>query len=332
MNLRQLGDLTVSAIGLGCMGMSQGYGPADEGESIRTLNRALDLGVTLFDTAAAYGAGANESLIGPVLRRRRAEVTLATKCGIMRGPSGTVGNIDGSPRHIRESCEASLKRLGVETIDLFYLHRVDPATPIEDSVGAMADLVKLGKVRYLGLSEAAPTTIRRAHAVHPITALQSEYSLWWREPETTVMPVCRELGIGFVPFSPLARGLFSDRPLDLEALAPDDLRRSLPRFHTENLARNASLGTRLRALARDQRCTTAQLALAWTLAKGANVVPIPGTKRQTFLEEDVAATAVALSAADVARLDEAFPPDAAVGERYAAGLMRWIDREPVTNP
>jgi aryl-alcohol dehydrogenase-like predicted oxidoreductase len=328
MDLRQIGDLTVSAIGLGCMGMSQGYGPADEGESLRTLHRALDLGVTFFDTAAAYGGGANESLIGRVLQERRGDVTIATKCGIVRGRNGSVGSVDGSPRHIQESCDASLKRLGVDTIDLFYLHRVDPSTPIEDSVGAMAELVRVGKVRHLGLSEAAPTTIRRAHAVHPIAALQSEYSLWWREPETTVMPVCRELGIGFVPFSPLARGLFSDRAIDLDRLAPDDLRRSLPRFHAENLALNATLVPRLRELARLHGCTAAQLALAWTLAKGRDVVPIPGTKRLAFLEEDAEAARVALAPEDVARIDEAFPPTAAVGERYAYQHMRWIDRDP----
>jgi len=331
MHQRQLGDLRVSAIGLGCMGMSQGYGPADEAESIRTLRRALDLGVTLFDTAAAYGDGANEALIGPILRAQRDRVTLATKCGIVRGPKGSVGNIDGSPRAIRESCDASLSRLGVAHIDLFYLHRVDPATPIEESVGAMADLVRAGKVRYLGLSEAAPTTIRRAHGVHPITALQSEYSLWWREPERTVMPVCRELGIGFVPFSPLARGLFSDRAIELDSLASDDLRRNLPRFSPENLARNRDLVTRLRELARGHRCTASQLALAWMLAKGSDVVPIPGTKRQAYLEEDVAADDLILSPEDVAQIDAAFPPEAAVGERYAYGHMRWIDREPVAN-
>lgn len=329
MDQRRLGDLTVSAIGLGCMGMSQGYGPADEAESVRTLHRALDLGVTLFDTAAAYGGGANESLIGRALQARRRDITLATKCGIVRGPNGTVGDVDGSPRHIQESCDASLKRLGVETIDLFYLHRVDPKTPIEDSVAAMAELVRLGKIRHVGLSEAAPSTIRRAHKVHPIAALQSEYSLWWREPETTVLPVCRELGIGFVPFSPLARGLFSDKRLDLDGLAPDDLRRSLPRFHAENLARNAGLVTRLRDLAHAHRCTTAQLALAWILAKGSDVVPIPGTKRQAFLEEDLAAARLQLSPTDVARLDDAFPSDAAAGERYAHAHLRWIDREPV---
>lgn len=330
MNARRLGDLAVSAIGLGCMGMSQGYGPADEAESIRTLHRALDLGVTFFDTAAAYGEGANEQLVGRVLNGHRKQITLATKCGIVRGPNGTVGDVNGSPRHIRESCDESLKRLGVEAIDLFYLHRVDPKTPIEDSVGAMADLVTAGKVRYLGLSEAAPSTIRRAHAVHRITALQSEYSLWWREPETTVMPVCRELGIGFVPFSPLARGLFSDAPVDLDRLSSSDIRRSLPRFQPDNLKRNVTLVDRLKTLAREHRCTPAQLALAWTLAKGSDVVPIPGTKRQVFLEEDMAAAGVPLSLADVARIDEAFPPDAAVGDRYAQAHQRWIDREPTT--
>jgi aryl-alcohol dehydrogenase-like predicted oxidoreductase len=331
MDVRQLGELTVSAIGLGCMGMSQGYGPADEAESMRTLHRALDLGVTFFDTANAYGHGANELLLGRWLPGRRDRVTIATKCGFVREGNGFGGRVDGSPGHIREACDQSLKRLDVETIDLYYLHRVDPTTPIEESVGAMGELVREGKVRYIGLSEAAPATVRRAHAVHPISALQSEYSLWWREPETTVMPVCRELGIGFVPFSPLARGLFSDRPIDLDRLAPDDVRRSLPRFHAENLARNLGLVTRLRRLAGDYACTTAQLALAWTMAKGSNVVPIPGTKRPVYLEEDAAAARLALSPGDVARIDEAFPPDAAVGERYTEALMRWIDRGPAAS-
>ena len=232
MDVRGLGKsgLNVSAIGLGCMGMSQGYGAGDDEESIRTLHRAVDLGVTFFDTAAAYAVGVNEQLVGRGLRDRRDATVLATKCGIVRGPAGSIAGLDGSPKHVKESCDASLKRLGTDVIDLFYLHRVDPDTPIEESVGAMADLVAAGKIRYIGLSEAAPTTIRRAHAVHPIAALQSEYSLWWREPETHVLPICRELGIGFVPFSPLARGFFAGQLTDPAALAADDLRSRLPQI------------------------------------------------------------------------------------------------------
>ena len=243
MKLRQLGNsgLAVSAIGLGCMGMSQSYGPTDDEESIRTLHRALDIGVTFLDTAAAYGAGVNEQLVGRAIRDRRREVMLATKCGIVRGPDGLPYAVDGSPRHVKESCDASLQRLNVDVIDLFYLHRVDPSTPIEESVGAMSELVRAGKVRYLGLSEAAPATIRRAHEVHPIAALQSEYSLWWREPELTVLPVCRELGIGFVPFSPLGRGFLTGQVTHVDRLAADDLRRRLPRFLGENLQHNLGL-------------------------------------------------------------------------------------------
>jgi aryl-alcohol dehydrogenase-like predicted oxidoreductase len=330
MKLRQLGQggLTVSAIGLGCMGMSQSYGPGDEAESIRTLHRALDIGVTFLDTAAAYGGGENEKLVGRAIRTRRLEVVLATKCGIVRGADGMPAALDGSPGHIRESCDASLQRLDVDVIDLFYLHRVDPNTPIEESVGAMSGLVRAGKVRYLGLSEAAPATIRRAHRVHPIAALQSEYSLWWREPESTVLPVCRELGIGVVPFSPLGRGFLSGQVAGTDGLAADDLRRRLPRFQGENLRHNLALVTRLEEIAARKSCSSSQLALAWLLARGPDIVPIPGTKRRAYLESNAAAVELELTDQDVSALDAAFPPDAASGERYAPDMMRWLDKTP----
>jgi len=331
MEVRGLGKsgLTVSALGLGCMGMSQGYGAFDDQESLRTLHRAIDLGVTFFDTAAAYALGVNEQLVGRGLRDQRNGVVIATKCGIVRGANGSIARLDGSAKHVKESCDASLQRLGIDVIDLFYLHRVDPATPIEETVTAMADLVAAGKVRFLGLSEAAPTTIRRAHAVHPIAALQSEYSLWWREPETTVLPVCRELGIGFVPFGPLARGFFAGELTDAAALPADDLRSHLPRFQGDNLRRNLGLVVRLQQLAAEYRCLPTQLALAWLLAKGHDIVPIPGTRRCSHLESNAAAAAVSLTPAQVASVDAAFPTNAAVGDRYAPDLMRWIDREPI---
>ena len=328
MKQRRLGTsgLTVSAIGLGCMGMSQSYGPGDEEESIRTLHRALDIGVTFLDTAAAYGIGANERLIGRAIRDRRRQVVLATKCGILRGSGGTAMSVDGSPKHVRESCDASLERLGVDFVDLFYLHRVDPNTPIEDSVGAMAELVAAGKVRHIGLSEAAPATIRRAHQVHPITALQSEYSLWFRDPEDSVLTVCRELGIGFVAFSPLGRGFLSGQVTAADTLAPDDIRRSLPRFQEENLRRNLQLVERVERLATRKGCKAPQLALAWLLAKGPEIVPIPGTKRRTYLEDNAAAADITLGDDDVRELEAAFPVGAVAGERYSADMMRWIDR------
>ena len=328
MKLRQLGNsgLAVSAIGLGCMGMSQSYGPTDDEESIRTLHRALDIGVTFLDTAAAYGAGANEQLVGRAILDRRREVVLATKCGIVRGPDGLPNAVDGSPRHVKESCDASLQRLSVDVIDLFYLHRVDPSTPIEESVGAMSELVRAGKVRYLGLSEAAPATIRRAHEVHPIAALQSEYSLWWREPELTVLPVCRELGIGFVPFSPLGRGFLTGQVTRVDRLAANDLRRRLPRFLGENLQHNLGLVSRLEEIASRKQCSPPQLALAWLLAQGPDVVPIPGTKRRAYLESNAAAADIELTRRDVEQLEAAFPLDAAAGERYAPDMMRWLDK------
>jgi len=328
MQQRELGTsgLIVSAIGLGCMGMSQSYGPGDESESIRTLNRALDIGVTFLDTAAAYGLGANERLLRRVLATRAAEVVLATKCGIVPGADGKPSALDGSPAEITRSCEQSLQRLGVDVIDLFYLHRVDPRMPIEESVGAMAALVRAGKVRYLGLSEAGPSTLRRAYDVHPIAALQSEYSLWWREPEQRVIPTCRELGIGFVPFSPLGRGFLSGTVTATNTLSSDDMRRTLPRFLGENLDRNRELVARLAQIAAAKQCTPSQLALAWLLAQGPDIVPIPGTKRRSYLESNAASVTIQLTDEDRRQLEQAFQPDAVAGDRYPPEMMRWVDR------
>ena len=308
------------------MGMSQSYGTRDDEESVRTLEHALDIGVTFLDTAAVYGFGDNERLLGRVLPRRRADVFLATKCGIVRGDDGRSMGLDGSPREIVSSCDASLTRLGTDVIDLFYLHRVDSRVPIEESVGAMSRLVSDGKVRYLGLSEASVQTLRRASAVHQITALQSEYSLWWREPEAEILPACRELGIGFVPFSPLGRGFLSGQVTDERAFGEGDLRRTLPRFQGENLQRNVALVSRLEAIASRKGCQPSQLALAWLLAKGPDIVPIPGTKRRTYLESNAAAASLSLTEAEVSELDAAFPPEAASGERYQPEMMRWVDR------
>lgn len=327
MQRRQLGTrgLEVSALGLGCMGMSQGYGPGDDAESTRTLHRALELGITFFDTADVYGQGANERLVGQALRSRRGDIQLATKFGIVSAADGMPGGVDGRPARVIEACEASLARLGVDVIDLYYLHRVDPKTPIEETVGAMARLVEQGKVRFLGLSEAAPATIRRAHRVHPIAALQSEYSLWNREPERTVLPVCRELGIGFVPFSPLGRGFLSATVTSMDDLSAGDLRRRLPRFQGENFDRNLSLAAALKTRAAARRCTAAQLALAWVLASGPDVVPIPGTKRRSYLEDNAAAEGISLTPAEKHDLDALFPIGAAVGERYNADMARLLD-------
>jgi aryl-alcohol dehydrogenase-like predicted oxidoreductase len=325
---RELGNsgLIVSAIGLGCMGMSQSYGPGDEAESIKTLNRALDIGVTFFDTAAAYGHGANERLLSRVLATRRYEVVLATKCGIVRGPDGKSMAVDGSPAEITRSCEQSLERLGVEVIDLFYLHRADPRTPIEESVGAMAGLVRAGKVRYLGLSEVGPTTLQRAARVHQIAALQSEYSLWWRDPEADVLPACRALGIGFVPFSPLGRGFLSGSVKHTDTLAQDDMRRTLPRFQGEHFDRNLTLVAKLEALAAARRATASQLALAWLLAQGSDIVPIPGTKRRTFLESNAATADIRLTDDERRELEEVFQAGSASGERYPPDLAQWVNR------
>jgi len=320
------GGPTVGTIGLGCMGMSQSYGVADDEESVRTIHRAIELGVTLLDTADGYGKGANERLIGKAIRDRRDRVTLATKFGILPGAPGTLAvDVDARPQRVRSCCDESLARLGVDAIDLYYLHRVDPNVPIEETVGAMAELVRQGKVRFLGLCEAGPRNIRRAHATHPIAALQSEYSLWTRHPEQTVLPVCRELGIGFVPFSPLGRGFLTGAVRDSSRFENNDSRRNIPRFQPGNLEVNLRLVDGLEALARAKDCSMAQLALAWVLAKSADIVPIPGTKRLRYLEENAGAVSVTLSATDVAALDSAFPIGIAAGTRYPAESMRLLE-------
>ena len=317
MQHRRLRDLEVSALGLGCMGMSDFYGPRDEAQSIRTIHRALELGISFLDTADMYGPFTNEELVGRAIRDRRDRVVLATKFGNVRGEDGAFLGIRGDPEYVRQACDASLRRLGTDHIDLYYQHRVDTQVPIEDTVGAMAELVASGKVLHVGLSEAAPETIRRANAVHPIAALQTEYSLWSREPEEELIPVCRELGIGFVPYSPLGRGFLTGQIRTPEDLAPDDFRRSNPRFQGYNFARNLELVETVRALAAEKGVTPAQLALAWVLAQGEDLVPIPGTRSAERLEENAGAVDVALSAAELARLEEAFPVGAAAGDRYA---------------
>jgi aryl-alcohol dehydrogenase-like predicted oxidoreductase len=310
-------DLTVSTLGLGCMGMSEFYGTTDEQEAVRTVSRALDLGVTLLDTADMYGPFTNERLVGGAIAGRRDEVVLATKFGNVRDPENPgVRRVDGSPEYVRKACDASLQRLGVDHIDLYYQHRVDKSVPIEDTVGAMAELIQAGKVRRIGLSEASAATIRRAHAVHPITALQTEYSLWTRHVETEILPTLRELGIGLVPYSPLGRGFLTGTITSTESLAADDFRRMNPRFTGDALQANLSLVQRARKIADRKGVTPGQLALAWVLAQGPDIVPIPGTKRVRYLEENVAAAAVALTAQDIADLEAALPADAVVGERY----------------
>jgi len=326
MQQRTLGSqgLTVSAIGLGCMGMSDFYGGADEAGSIATIHRALDLGVTFLDTADMYGPFTNERLVGRAIKGRRDEVVLATKFGNVRSEDGAFLGISGRPEYVRSACDASLQRLGVDTIDLYYQHRVDDKTPIEDTVGAMAELVKAGKVRYLGLSEAAPDTIRRASAVHPITALQTEYSLWTRDPEQGILDTCRALGIGFVAYSPLGRGFLTGRFRSIDDLAPDDWRRNNPRFQGENFQKNLEIVERVEALARRKQCTTAQLAIAWLLARGRDIVPIPGSTRQERVEENARAVDVTLTPDEIAALD---PVGAAVaGQRYPEGGMRTVNR------
>ncbi|HET9577866.1 MAG TPA: aldo/keto reductase [Usitatibacter sp.] len=327
MKMRTLGSsLEVSAIGLGCMGMSEFYGGRDEAESIATLHRALDLGVTFLDTADMYGVGRNEELVGRAIRGRRQGLVVATKFGNVRGEDGSFRGVDGRPEYVRTACEASLKRLGIDAIDLYYQHRVDPNTPIEDTVGAMADLVRQGKVRYIGLSEAAPATIRRAHKVHPVTALQTEYSLWSRDPEDEILPTVRELGIGFVPYSPLGRGFLTGRIRSIDDLAPDDWRRNSPRFQGENFRRNLRLVDEIAAMAREKGCTPSQLALAWVLAQGDDIVPIPGTKHRGYLEENVGAESLRLGREDLARISRALPPGAAAGTRYPEAGMRTVNR------
>jgi aryl-alcohol dehydrogenase-like predicted oxidoreductase len=317
MQTRTLGQgLEVSAMGLGCMGMSEFYGRADEDEAISTIHRALELGITFLDTADMYGPFTNEKLVGRAIADRRDQVVLATKFGNVRGENGERLGIDGSPEYVRRACDASLQRLGTDHIDLYYQHRVDQTVPIEETVGAMAELVQQGKVRHLGLSEAAPATIRRAHAVHPITALQTEYSLWTRDPEDEILPTVRELGIGFVPYSPLGRGFLTGRFQRTDDLAEDDFRRGHPRFQGANLERNLELVERVRAIAASKGVTAGQLALAWVLAQGEDVAPIPGTKRVRYLEENVGAVGVELSGDDLRRIDEVFPKGAAAGDRY----------------
>jgi len=316
----------VSALGLGCMGMSDFYGQPDDAASTRTLHRAFELGVTFYDTADMYGPFKNEELVGRAFADRRDKIVLATKFGILRDPNDpTKRGISGRPEYVRQACDASLKRLGTDYIDLYYQHRVDPETPIEETVGAMSRLVEEGKVRYLGLSEAAADTVRRAQAVHPITALQTEYSLWSREPEDAILPTVRELGVGFVPYSPLGRGFLTGQIQRFDDLDADDYRRHTPRFQGENFQRNLDLVARIRDLAAQKNCTPGQLALAWVLAQGEDIVPIPGTKRIAYLEENLGALQVWLSAAELRQINEIAPVNAAAGPRYPAAMMGSVN-------
>jgi len=328
MNIRTLGNqgLVVSELGLGCMGMSEFYGNRDEQEAIATIHHAFDLGVNFFDTADMYGPFTNEQLVGRAIKDRRDQVVVATKFGNVRSADGGWLGISGQPDYVRQSCDASLQRLGIDVIDLYYQHRVDVNLPIEETIGAMAELVQQGKVRYLGMSEAAPATIRRAQAIHPITALQTEYSLWSRDPEDEILPTLRELGIGFVPYSPLGRGFLTGAITSPEDFAPDDFRRRSPRFQGENFDKNLQVVAQVKVIASEKGITPGQLALAWLLAQGEDIVPIPGTKRRSYLEENLAATNVTLTAEDLSRIDAVAPKGVAAGERYPAQNMSALNR------
>ncbi len=328
MEYRELGKngLKVSALGLGCMGMSQSYGQGNEEESVATIHRAIELGVTLFDTADVYGAGVNEILVGKALKPFRNKVMIATKFGNVRRADGTRLGINGKPEYVRQACEASLKRLGIDTIDLYYQHRVDPNTPIEETIGAMSKLVEEGKIRFIGMSEASAKTLRRANKVHKVTALQSEYSLWTRDVEKEILPTCRELGIGFVPFSPLGRGFLTGQVKDTSAFGEKDFRKDNPRFVGDNFRKNLDLVKKLEDMAAARKCTAGQIALAWVMAQGSDIVPIPGTKRRKYLEENVAAVDLKLSKDDLARLNEIAPMGVAAGARYTDEMMKAVDR------
>ncbi len=318
--------LMAAQMGLGCMGMSEFYGETDESESLRTLHRSLEIGVNFWDTADIYGPHKNESLLQKVLKDRRKDVVLATKFGIMRDPTNpAVRGLDGTPEYCQKACEASLLRLGIDEIDLYYLHRIDPNTPIEETVGAMADLIKQGKVRHIGLSEASAETLRRAYKVHPITALQTEYSLWSRDVEAEILPTCRELGIGFVAYSPLSRGFLSGEIKSIDDFAADDYRRVSPRFQGENFQKNLDLVEKIKQIAQEKNCTPSQLALAWVMAQGADIFPIPGTKRVKYLEENAAAAEVQLSADDLASIEKISPRGVVSGDRYGEMAMKSVD-------